>query len=77
LRLFGPNVEKVIGCLTKQQWKTCKEKEQSTQPELVASASQSASRPNSTQYVGTPVIGTSRAAAAAGVSRSVANADPD
>jgi hypothetical protein len=40
---------------------------QSTQQKLVASATQSASRPNPTQYVGTPAIGTSRAAAAAGV----------
>ncbi|MGA7929201.1 MAG: Rieske 2Fe-2S domain-containing protein [Candidatus Sulfotelmatobacter sp.] len=41
---------------------------QSRQEALVATATQSAFRPNPTQYVGTPAIGTSKAAAAAGIS---------
>jgi cytochrome b6-f complex iron-sulfur subunit len=40
---------------------------QSRQQALVATATQSASRPNPTQYVGTPAIGISKAAAAAGM----------
>src|SRR5579862_5483951 len=43
------------------------ESERREQP-LVATATQSTSRPDPTQYVGTPAIGTSKAAAAAGIS---------
>ena len=43
-------------------------KSESRQQALVATATQSASRPDPTQYVGTPAIGTSRAVAAAGIS---------
>jgi len=43
------------------------EDRQSSQQSLIATAIQSPSRPNPTQYVGSPAIGTSKAAAAAGI----------
>jgi cytochrome b6-f complex iron-sulfur subunit len=68
LTLFGPNVEKGNRLPDKTAVKDVQEESQSRQQVLVATATQSASRPNSTQYVGTPAIGTSKAAAAAGIS---------
>jgi cytochrome b6-f complex iron-sulfur subunit len=67
LRLFGPNVQEGNRVPDKTAVEDVQGESQSGQQALVATAIQSASRPNPTQYVGTPAIGTSRAAAAAGV----------
>ncbi|MGC1649592.1 MAG: Rieske 2Fe-2S domain-containing protein, partial [Candidatus Sulfotelmatobacter sp.] len=67
LRLFGPNVEKGNRVPDKTAVEDVQGESQSRQQALVATTDQSASRPNATQYVGTPAVGTSKAAAAAGV----------
>jgi hypothetical protein len=67
-RLFGSNVEKGNRVPDKTAVEDVQGESQSRQQALVATATQSASRPNPTQYVGTPAIGTSKAAAAAGIS---------
>ena len=67
LRLFGPNVEKGNRVPDQTAVEDVQGEGQSRQQAPVAPAIQSASRPNPTQYVGTPAIGTSKAAAAAGV----------
>ncbi len=67
LRLFGPIAEKGKRVPDKTAVEDVQGKSQSRQQALVATATQSASRPDPTQYVGTPAIGTSKAAAAAGV----------
>jgi hypothetical protein len=64
---FGPNLEKGNRVPNKTTVEDVQGESQSRQQAPVATATQSASRPNPTQYVGTPAIGTSKAAAAAGV----------